>query len=179
MNPQSALVFAKASKEDMITGARKVLALDKKQITELVGQYGPTTKKERTKLINTLVARQKFIAKQFPEAVKAPEPELPSSAPITRLEHEQVKNSRSNGYTIPTDKGDIEDQNVLLYQKKSLEGEDVTADYFKIRPEMMRKLEKGIDTLKQNTDPYGDIHDMMVSAVKSVAYRAQNKKPME
>ena len=179
MNPQSASVFAKASKEDMIAGARKVLALDKEQITELIDTFGPTTKKERTKLINTLVARQKHIAKQFPEAVKAPEPELPTSAPITRLEHEQVKNSRSNGYTIPTDKGDIEDQNVLLYHKKNLDGEDVTAAYFKIRPEMMRKLEKGIENLKENIDPYGDIHDKVISAVKSVAYRAQNKKPME
>ncbi|WP_202969857.1 hypothetical protein, partial [Endozoicomonas atrinae] len=78
MNPQSAAVFASLTKEDMIAGARKVLALDKQQITELIESVGPTTKRERTRLINILVARQQDIAKQYPEALQkiAPEPAI-------------------------------------------------------------------------------------------------------
>ncbi|OED40240.1 hypothetical protein ACH42_17145 [Endozoicomonas sp. (ex Bugula neritina AB1)] len=172
MNPQSAAVFASATKDDMITGARKVLALDKQQITELVDAFGPTTKRERTKLINKLVARQKDIAKRYPEAVKAPNPELPTNSPITRLEYEQVKNSRSNGYTIATDKGDIEDQNVLLYHKKNLKGEDVTGGYFKLMPAAMRKLQRSIGEVADAKDPAVALHPLMTKAIKAVAHRA-------
>ncbi|WP_257263833.1 phage minor head protein [Endozoicomonas sp. ONNA2] len=180
MNPQSAAVFASVTREDMITGARKVLALDKQQITDLVESVGPTTKQERTRLINILVARQQDIAKQYPEALKkaTPEPATTGSA-INRLEYEQVVNSRSNGYTIPTDKGDIEDQNVLLYHKKNLQGKDVTGAYFKMRPTAMKRLEDSIGSVKGVKDQYEEVHEHIITAIKSVAYRADKGNVMD
>ncbi|WP_066016583.1 phage minor head protein [Endozoicomonas atrinae] len=180
MNPQSAAVFASVTREDMIAGARKALALDKQQITELVESVGPTTKRERTRLINILVARQQDIAKQYPEALQkaTPEPTISGSA-INRLEYEQVVNSRSNGYTIPTDKGDIEDHNVLLYHKKNLQGMDVTGAYFKLMPSAMRKLEQTIGTIESTAEPYEDMHKKIITAIKSVAHRAENGYGMD
>ncbi|WP_202969841.1 hypothetical protein, partial [Endozoicomonas atrinae] len=179
MNPQSAAVFASVTREDMIAGARKVLALDKQQINELVERIGPTTKRERTKLINILVARQQDIAKQYPEALQkaTPEPAVSGSA-INRLEYEQVVNSRSNGYTIPTDKGDIEDHNVLLYHKKNLQGKDVTGAYFKIMPTAMKRLEDTIETIEAE-DKYNHIHARLISAIKSIAHRADKQSTID
>ena len=179
MNPQSAAVFASASQEDLIAGAKKVLSLNRKQINELVETFGSISKKGRKELVATLVARQKYIAKQFPEAVKKPEPKLPKNSPITRLEYEQVKNSRSNGYAIATDKGDIEDHNVLLYQKKNLTGKDVTAAYFKVRPDMMRKLEKKISNQLSNNVNLSSMHQKMIRAIKAIAHRADMGNGME
>lgn len=178
MNPQSAAVFANVTKDDMVAGARRVLSLSSQQIEEMVETYGPTTKRERTRLVNTLVARQKYIAKQFPQAVQKKQAQPATSTPITRLEHEQIKNSRSNGYAIATDKGDIEDHNVLLYHKQSPEGKQQTGAYFKLMPAAMRKLER---TLSQTQDSkqYDDLHGLIIKAVKSVAHRADNDMALE
>ncbi len=176
MNPQSAAVFASITKDDMIAGARKVLALDRKQITELVEQFGPTTKRARTSLVSKLVARQQSIARQLPEATTIPKAERPANAAITRIEHEQVTNSRSNGYAIATDKGDIEDQNVLVYHKLNLQQQDVTAAYFKLRPQAMRRLQSTIKGAE--SERYNQIHDKLIGAIKSVAYRADKKEEL-
>ena len=61
-NPQAAAVFKHVTQEDLIAGARKVLAVDRKTIEQLVDAYGPGDAAARQQLTATLLARQADIA---------------------------------------------------------------------------------------------------------------------
>lgn len=114
-NVQSASVFKHTTEADLLAGARKVLAVPRATIEDLVTRYGPGTAKDKKALIKTLLARQAALAKRFPDAVPPPTPApLPAGAIITPQLHQDLVDARVNGVAVVWDKGDIEDHNVRL-----------------------------------------------------------------
>lgn len=168
---QTTAVFGKLSREQIIESARRVVAFTDTEIDDLVGAYGPLAPAERTKLANTLKARRDDIAKKYPEALEKKAPAAkPSAERVTRVEQENIANSRSNGYSIATDKDSIEDQNVLVWQKSTADGKGTTNGYLKIRGDAEAKLQSEL-TDGAPVGDYNEIHQEIVTAVKSIRFR--------
>jgi SPP1 gp7 family putative phage head morphogenesis protein len=171
---QTTAVFGKLTPEQMTASARKVGEFTDKDIDDLVAAHGPKAKKDADMLAATLKARRDYILKQFPDAKVKPKPlPLPIDTDrVTRLEQENVTNSRSNGFAIATDKDSIEDQQVLVYHKKNLEGETTSNAYMKVRGQSADTLAQELASAGANlTADYNDVHDKVVAAIKSIRYR--------
>ncbi|MFW6344775.1 MAG: phage minor head protein [Halomonas sp.] len=161
VNPQAASVFGDISEDELLAGARSVLAVSPAQIRKMVDDYGPRTKKERDALYKTLVARQEDIARRFPEAAKpkprkAAPPPRDSSERVTQQEHRAIEESRANGYTIATDKDQIEDQEVLFWRESGPDGKPQTAAELKVRAQGMAAIERLIKENSVDTPAGGD-----------------------
>jgi len=143
-NSQAASVFGGITEEELLAGARRVLAIDEKRIRELVLEYGPVGAGEREALVRTLLARQASIARRFPDAVKKPKiapPPADVDGLVSVAEQKTIQAARTNGYAIRTDGGDIEDHNVTVSVFKTPKGE-LTRAHFKMLPDAGKRLEK-------------------------------------
>lgn len=69
-NPNTAKVFAGMSQDDLVASAKRVLAIDDDTIRALVKEYGPEGDLGDT-LAKRLIARKKYLAKQFSQATEA------------------------------------------------------------------------------------------------------------
>jgi hypothetical protein len=169
---QTSAVFGNLTREQMAASARKVLAFSDADIDDLVARYGPTKKADRTALAATLKARRDAIGEAFPEAMAArPAPAPVPTERVTRLEAENINNARSNGYALPTDKGDVEDQQVLVWHKVNQQGDTVTSAYMKIRGDAEGRLRKELGGATQALADYNDLNDKVLGAIKSIRYR--------
>ena len=128
-------MFKGVTDADLIAGVRKVLSVDAKTIEALVDQYGPGDATAKAGLVNTLKARQKTLAKRYPEAVNKPKPAAvpPSATRVSEQEVIDIEAARVNGLALATDKDQIEDQNVLLWHKRDQQGQDMTGAMLKVR----------------------------------------------
>jgi hypothetical protein len=147
VNPNAASIFGDITKAELEAGARKVLSLTDDDIRSLVNQFGPALPHEKKELIKTLIGRRDDIQKKFPHIkvnnTPAPKP-VDAGARVTAHELKQVEQARINGRAIPTDKDQIEDQQVLFWHEKSAEGKWRTMADFKIRDEAADKLDEMI-----------------------------------
>jgi len=169
-NPQAAAVFGQVSRDDLVAGARKVLAIDEDQIRRLVDAYGPPSAAERDALVATLRARQADIRRRFPEADDTPEP-VPQPAGsgerVTPGEARTIAESRANGYAIATDRDMVEDQEVLLWHEYDQAGKALTGADLKLRG-------RGLDAIETQLgaggefDIKGDLDDRIRTAVKGM-----------
>lgn len=180
VNQQSAQVFGKISKADLEAGVSKVLSLSDEAIRGLVERYGPLVASERAGLLKTLLARRDDLAKAFPHLVrKSASSPLPTGQAVTDAELSRISESRANGYTITTDKGDIEDHRVLYNFEKAADGSDLTVANLKVRG-------AGVTTLRQLTAEIsgapkfddGGFQDRIIEAIKGVAHTAAAKNPL-
>jgi hypothetical protein len=130
----------------MEAGARKVLALTDQDIESLVRAYGPRAKAEQDELIRILKARREDIRRRFPNAAPkkavaaAKDPDYVDGVSVTPEEAELITQSRSNGYSLRTDKDEIEDQDVLFWEERTQTGKTQTAALFKARNQGSKKL---------------------------------------
>lgn len=171
INSQAAQVFGNVSREDLIDGARTVLAVSEDDIRDLVRVYGPTSQGEADSLVATLLARQADIARRFPEARNERRPDAPvgTGERVSEPELKTIEQARLNGYTIPTDKDQIEDHEVLLWHERAPDG-PVTASFMKVRgngAEAMERLLSSADG--QTVQVLGSIDEKMLAAVKGIA----------
>lgn len=145
-NRQAASVFKHATREDLVAGARKVLAVSDDEIRVLVAKYGPMDGNEAKKLADTLIARKKHIAEMFPEAktVTRVAPPKDIGDVVSDMELRKIREARVNGYAIRFDKDEIEDQQILFWTQKNKKGETQIACQFKARF-------KGADKLNEVT----------------------------
>lgn len=171
-NSQAASVFKDITKEEMLAGARKVLSVSDDEIRRLVDAHGPIDKVERKKLADTLIARKKYIAKEFPEikvSTPAPKPKEASSV-ITDFEQKQIKASRANGYSINLDKEDIEDHNVLFWQERAKGQKQHTLASFKVRDKAMARLDKMIGGAADAGEFFStdDLYNSTLNTIKGI-----------
>lgn len=146
INPQTAAVFGKITREDMIAGARKVLKMSDRQIDDLVDRYGPREAADAAALKATLKARREDIRQRFPEADETPkfEPPPPPGKRVSKAEQREIIAARANGYTIPTDKDQIEDHHVVVSTYQDAQGQKRTRIVLKLRPDASAALEASI-----------------------------------
>lgn len=159
INPSAAAVFKHATREDLIAGARKVLAMTDEKIASLVDRYGPGGAIEKTELIAKLIARREDIRKQFPEADKnTAAPEIPKSR-ILPEEAKRITESRVNGYSILTDKDQIEDHSVVITEYTDAKGQQRTKAWLRLREGFREEFDAKVTASKQaeivlfNPDP--------------------------
>lgn len=171
INGQAARVFGNVSREELVDGARLVLSVSEDDIRDLVRRYGPTDQAEADKLVSTLLARQSDIARRFPEARNERTADVPIDAGdrVSKAELRTISEARLNGYSIPTDKDQIEDQEILFWHERSESG-PVTASVFKVRGEGSEALERLLSGAQGDTvNVTGAIDEKILAAVKGIA----------
>jgi SPP1 gp7 family putative phage head morphogenesis protein len=128
LNAQAHSVFKHTTEDQMIAGARKVLSVKPESIKALVNAYGPADPADKAALIDTLLARQKALAKRFPAAVAKPKAAKAAATGqvIAPSVSEEIADSRINGRALLWDKDDIEDHNVRFTYARDPEGNPVT-----------------------------------------------------
>src|SRR5690606_19021750 len=101
-NPQAAAVFGTITPAQLEASVARVLAIDPEDIRRLVEEYGPLDAGERRRLLDTLLARQAWLAERFPDA-RPRRAAPPAGERVTDLEQREIEASRANGYSIVTD----------------------------------------------------------------------------
>lgn len=187
-NPQARAVFGKMSQADIERGVEKVLAVSEADIRATVAKFGPVDKAERDALADLLIARQRDLARRFPEAaerVKARQRGA-TAAPdatdrVTQSEQEFVEASRVNGYGFSTDSDQIEDNMVVVHTFKRKDGADTTRGFFKLRPQASATLRQSLALTAGDvpTVALGEARQAILEAVKSINFRASKGDPLD
>jgi hypothetical protein len=97
-------------------------------------------------LARRLIARREDLARRFPGARPRIEAE-PAPLPVGRVtaeEQREIEASRANGYTIKTDKDQIEDHQVVVSTYLDKDGNRRTRVALKVRPEAGRQLDQQV-----------------------------------
>ena len=173
INPQAAGVFKHVTEDDIIAGVRKIAAITDDDLERVVRKYGPTDSATQDELIAILKARRDDLVKRYPKAAQPlPTAKLANDAGdiVTELDMVQIRDARSNGYVIPTDSGDIEDHNVLIWHER-IDGMDYTKARFKLREEAAAKLtaEATQKAAGLDTAPLDSLDVSMLETVKGLA----------
>lgn len=168
---QTTSVFGKLTQAQKIESARKVVNFTDDQIDDLVAAYGPKKAADAKKLAATLKARRDNIAKQFPEAKQQASTTPLDTKRVTRIEQENINNSRSNGYAIATDKDQIEDQSVLVSKKLDKKGNESTHGTLKLRPDAAKKLGKQLPKGADAVEDFSDLGELVKAAIISIKSR--------
>lgn len=173
INPQASSVFKHVTEDDIIAGVRKIAAITDREIEHVVRKYGPTDRATQDDLIAILKARRDDLVKRYPTAAQPlPTAKLAKDAGdvVTELDMIQIREARSNGYVIPTDGGDIEDHNVLIWHER-IGGKDYTKARFKVRDEASAKLtaEATQKPIALDTGPLDALDSAILEAVKGLA----------
>lgn len=176
INPQAAEVFRHATREQLEAGAAKILAIPDADIRRLVDQYGPGDAAARQALADTLLARKQDLAARFPAAARkaaaqSRTPAAGADAVLSADELARIRAARVNGYSRPSDGGEIEDQNVLLWTEQAADGAEQARAYLKLREAAETRL---MDEIRAATGAMPDMSDAgtfeaAVTAVKGIA----------
>ena len=188
-NPQTAKAFGKLSDEDVARQIRK-LADRKSQILDAAPA------ELRAKLAARLQSMEDFAdevlgkAPPPPKAVKVPKGKsaarTPNSQPKVRqpdydidAEHAKAaKKAKINGRTRATDKGDIEDNNVLAWEEFGADGKKQTRLGLKVTKEGSDKIEDTLGdalvTATLDVHPKDKYWDDILGAAKTVNHHADD-----
>lgn len=140
-NPSAAATFGGMTKTELTASARKVLAIPDSELERLVRDYGPLDPAENAKLLSTLRNRRDHIKREFPEAVQGeasafkPVAKPGEKVTVTPDELDEITRARSNGYTVRTDGGKIEGNEVLVHHYTSAAGQPSTRASLRLRGE--------------------------------------------
>lgn len=142
INPNSANVFKTLKQADLEEGVRKVLAISDDDIRSIVASYGPLDMKINCDLADLLIARKNYLAAKFPHLLKSSVAEAVPKARgiVSKSVFDLVREGRGNGYAIPADAEDIEDQNILAWFEKDEQGNEYTGIKFKLRPQAADRI---------------------------------------
>ena len=184
-NAKAASVFSKITQGELEAGVRKVLAITDREIIDTIDQYAAKwTAQERKDLANKLIARRDSIKSQFPHLQVEKPIALPADAGarVTDAEMRLIKDSRINGYVMPTDKDMIEDHHVLVWQEKDVNGKMVTKARFKVIGNTYEELMKetrapNVSTLESaikgvTVDQNSQFSDSVITAIRGIAKQA-------
>jgi SPP1 gp7 family putative phage head morphogenesis protein len=187
-NAQARAVFGTMSPADVERSVERVLAVSDDDIRAVVMRYGPPDEATRQALAEQLVRRKAYLARRYPAAAErvrqrqagatqAP----PAPARVTAQEQRFVEESRVNGYGFLTDSDQIEDNMVVVHAFRRTDGSDATRGFMKLRPEASAKLRASITTTAGDapTVQLGTARDAILSAVKSINFRADKGQPLD
>lgn len=182
VNPQAASVFRHATKAQIEGGVSRILAVSDEQIVRLVDEYGPVDAKAREQLTATLIARRDDLAAKFPNvkpAAKAAPAEPHIGEPVTPGEFDLIRSARGNGWSRPTDAGDVEDQQVVLYHVTNPQGQVETRAVLKLRGDAARQLEGKVKGSGVPVVGFEETRSRIVTAIKGIATRLGKGSPLE
>lgn len=161
-NPQASQVFAGVTDADIEDGVRRILAIPDQRIADLVDEFGPLDARERTRLLATLLARRQYLAERYPNArPKAPKPQ--NDERVTAAEQQAILASRVNGYTMLTDKDEIEDHHVVVMTYKDGQGKQRTRAALKLTPNA--RLAGADEDFKLDTTTFANAVEALVRGV--------------
>lgn len=188
-NAQARAVFGGMSPADLERSVERVLAVSDDDIRAVVMRYGPPDDAARQALAEQLVRRKTYLARRFPDAAErvrqrqagAAEPPPAPPARVTAAEQRFVEESRVNGYGFLTDSDQIEDNMVVVHAFRRADGSDATRGFMKLRPEASATLRSSITTTADDapTVQLGTARDAILSAVKSINFRADKGQPLD
>lgn len=176
LNPSAAATFANVTREEMIEGARKVIAFSDSEIEALIDQAGITDSYYKAPLLERLIQRREYIRKEFPEASKKTEAPKATAARIKPDEFESIQNSRVNGYSIPTDSDQIDNHNVVINHYQDKDGNYRTKMWLRLQGEFL-------DEFDSNVKPAGEkeklldakkLYDLELALAKGVNMQRNN-----
>jgi SPP1 gp7 family putative phage head morphogenesis protein len=144
LNPSAAATFANVTREDLIEGARKVIAFTDSEIENLIDQAGITDSYYRKPLVEMLIKRRDYIKDKYPEASKRTEAPKPKTARIKPDEFESIQNSRVNGVSIATDKDQIDGNNVVLSHYQDANGNHRTKMWLRLQGEFLDEFDANV-----------------------------------
>jgi len=180
-NRQSASVFGRITDEELKAGARKVAALTDDDIALLIREHGPLDVAEQAQLIDQMIARRDDIKRRFkirgrkPKAAKRPDD---FGKPVTKFEHDQIEDARSNGFALLRDKDMIEDQQILAWNEATKDGTRPMLQ-LKLRGEITDALE---DEIAKNAAPgvnrtrviyFTELDDLIKKSVIGLKHRLE------
>jgi len=175
-NPQAASVFGSITREQLEASVARVLAVDDDEIRRLVEGLGPRDAAARRELVETLLARQQDLGRRFPALARqrpAPAP-ADAGARITEEELGFIREARLNGYAVNTDKGDVEDQSVLVWHELDESGAPVTVAVLKVREQAKVAIGRLVKESGGDSATFDDrgAHAKVLEAVKGVGMQA-------
>lgn len=172
INAQAAAVFGQLDEARMLAGVRALKGIDDDEIRRLARELMP--RDQADDLADVLIARKAHILGKYPipEALVAQADD--AGARVAAVELQRIRDSRANGYALRTDKDQIEDQQVLVWQELGADGETYTVATLKARGSgyaAIRDLaEKGSGAAAVVDD--ADLHSSILAAVKGISSNA-------
>lgn len=187
LNRQSFEVFGRLTAQQIEDSVVRVLRVSDEDVAALVAKYGPLDAAEAKALTARLIARKRDLATRFPAAAQrvkaldgAADTPPPASARVTATEQRFVEESRVNGYGFATDSDQVEDNMVVVHTYATKDGAKATRGFLKLMPgasdDLLKRVKAGG---AGNAVPLGSARDAILSAVKSINYRAGNGQPMD
>lgn len=150
-NSQSASVFGDLTDAQLKESARRVANISDAEIRQLVLLYGPRDVEVAEELIETLIARKKYIKQRFKIRATRKAPESKPAAPpkdtgkdVTDFEVQQIEDARLNGYVLHRDKDAIEDQAVLAWKELDANGDPRSMLQMKLRGDAAEGLDRAV-----------------------------------
>ena len=167
-------VFGDITEDQLISGVARIVAIEDDDIRRLVNE---AMGDDADDLADILIGRKAVLAKTYEKQLKKyNKPAKPKPLEqVSDAEVSYIKESRVNGYVLPTDKGDIEDHEMRVNFLRR-DSEDVTTLNMRLRPAAVERIEKTIKlekaTAKVEVISYDDVNDSIVTAIKGIKTRA-------
>ena len=180
LNANGADVFGDINEDQIVAGVARIVAIADDDIRRIVRE---TMADDADDLAEILIGRKNFLAakyeKQLAKLNKAAKP--PTGKAITKTEERNIKDSGINGYSIATDKDQIEDQLVHLYEYTDVDNAVRSGVYLKVRGEAADKLKAAASKAEQasNGVSVSDLDDSFITAIKGIAMRASKSETLE
>lgn len=143
INQQTAAIFGKITDQEINDQIKEILPKKEALMKAAGGHYGiPSTLEGRLKYLEGIIKAAP------PPATAQPSGDLARSrkaeAGIGPTTAERVKAARINGVTVKGDRGEIEDNNILMWEEKNVRGEDVVRAFLKVTPEGGKKIQEAL-----------------------------------
>ena len=173
-------VFGDISEDQIVAGVARIVAIADDDIRRIVRE---TMAEDADDLAEVLIGRKNFLAakyeKQLAAITKPAKP--PASKVITKTEERNIKDSGMNGYSIATDKDQIEDQLVHLYEYTDVDNAVRSGVYLKVRGEAADRLKAAASKADKaaNDVSVSDLDDSYITAIKGIAMRASKSEALE
>ena len=178
MNQQSQSVFQYVTEADIEDGVRRILLIDEEDMRRVIEDFGPVDENIREVLLKTLLARREDLRKRYPQAV--PQPAVPIvRARVTAIEQVQIEASRANGYDLPTDGGDIEDQQVIISTYTDRDGNIKTRVALKLTGKAGTQLESTTIPELAASLSAEDLVAQAGQLFRAINYRIDNNQPVD
>lgn len=180
--PQAARVFGAMTQAQLESAVSRVLRVSDDDIRATVERYGPLDARERAALAGRLIARKRYLAERFPNAVERPDPPAPvrgAGERVTDAELRAIAESRSNGYGLAVDGPDLEDQMLVVNHWTTAQGRAMTRAWSKVRPAIGEKLLEKIRDAVSTPDGLLSVRLLEWRSSALTAIKGVNKRATE